>query len=401
LKKRIKIITYGNFPFGGASANFLRNMGTGFNQNNCDVEVLLPKGNYFGKKIEQASRRLDTIKNVRYRFFCFTRHPLFYIGKLIDNLFGPFFLFLYLFYHHLIIDKIDFIIKYNITFSSQLALLIISKSLRIKLINVIPEFYEKPKSGFLSLAKWKNFYFGIRYLAKLSNGLIVLTTYLENYIRKQNQNIPILVHPNIVDPDTFRFPDSKKELKELRIGYSGTPTKKDGILDLLQSFKVVSDSFDNISLLVIGDITNGTSVVPNLIEFCKNLGIENKVDFTGLVPFSKIPELLHSCDILVLARPEGVFAEAGFPTKLGEYFACKIPVVITTVGDINYYFKDTNSVVLVEPGNIKSISNGILDLILNPKKREEIGENGFLWMKENLDYIKVAKKCLEFVINID
>ena len=88
--------------------------------------------------------------------------------------------------------------------------------------------------------------------------------------------------------------------------------------------------------------------------------VENSITFTGLVPFSDVPRLLNSCQILALTRPSGIFAEAGFPTKLGEYFACKKPVLITEVGDMPTYFKNENHVILVEPDNINSIVNKFL-----------------------------------------
>lgn len=398
-KKKIKIITYGNFPYGGAAANFLRDLAVGLSKNNCDVEVLLPKGNYFGKKIEQSVNRTGNVNNVRYRFFCFTRHPVAKIGKVIDNFFGPSFLFFYIIYKYLSGD-IEYILKYNISFSSQILLLIIAKVFKIKLINIIPEFFQKPKSGIINSAKWYNFYFGLQYLVEFSSGIIVLTKYLKNYISKLNGTVPILIQPNLVDPELFKNDTNSSIHNKITIGYSGTPTIKDGILDLLNSFKIVLKSVSDVKLLVIGDITNGKSVIPELIKYCKQIGIENYVDFTGLVPFDRIPSLLNSCDILVLTRPHGVFAEAGFPTKLGEYFSTSKPVVVTKVGDMEHYFSRTNSVVLVEAEDVDDISTGIVSLIRDPARRIELGKAGYIWMSQYLEYIQASKKINDFLSDL-
>lgn len=63
--------------------------------------------------------------------------------------------------------------------------------------------------------------------------------------------------------------------------------------------------------------------------------------------------------------------------------ATKNPLILTKVGDMKDYFKNTDSVILVEPGNIDSIARGIQLLIEDSKLRHQIGENGYKWMVNN------------------
>lgn len=390
LKSKIVLITYGNFPFGGASANLLRNLATGIKKQNYEIEVILPRGNYYGKKIERVAQKVNNIDGVKYRFLVFKRHPVNPIGKVLDNFIGPIAIAIYLVYLK-INSRVDKILKYNITFTSQFLLLFVSMILNIKLINIVSEFYEKPSKKGLGLIKWYNFYYGFKYGLRFNSGSIALTTFLSSEIKKYNKKAAVLVQPNLIDDAYFNLPQNRNK-EFLRIGYSGTPTNKDGIIDLLESFKIVNKQKPNTRLRVIGDLTNGTSLVSSLDARCKKLKIDKAVEFTGLVPHNEVPSLLNECDILVLARPSGIIAQAGFPTKLGEYFACKKPVVITRVGDIDYYFKDKKIVQIVEPENIKDIANGIIALIDDPKKRVKLGQAGYEWMLENLEYKNVAKK---------
>ena len=106
---------------------------------------------------------------------------------------------------------------------------------------------------------------------------------------------------------------------------------------------------------------------------------------------------MKSCQILALTRPSGIFAEAGFPTKLGEYFACKKPVLITKVGDIPNYFKNEKHVILVEPNNIDSIVDGFEKIICNKDLSEKLSSNGYDWMKNNLDLNNVSTKLITFL----
>jgi len=172
--------------------------------------------------------------------------------------------------------------------------------------------------------------------------------------------------PNLIDPERFNFKNVMPFRSGLTtIGYVGTPTRKDGILDLIKSFSIINRLNCDTHLLIIGDITNGNTLLPELKRYAYGLGIpEDTITFKGLTSHVEIPRLLLSCQILALTRPKGVFAEAGFPTKLGEYLATGKPVVVTKVGDIPKYLKDGESAYLVDPDDNKAFAEK-LDLVLS------------------------------------
>jgi len=396
-KKYIKLITFGNFPSGGASANLLKNFVMSISKK-YKVEVLLPRGYYYGNKVGKKISKIGFIDDVKFRHLFFLYHPKNIIGKLVDNFSGVFLLACSIIKYH-INNKIDIIIVYNTNIIRTLSLLFLSKVLKKKFIIILPEFYEKPSGGFLALAKWYNFYFSLRYFVKYADSFIVASFFLKKYLRsKLKSKKEIYVLPNLVDINSFTnidVPPFKKN--KITIGYSGTPTRKDGVVDLINSFAVLNKTYNHLHLLIIGDITNGDSLIPELKRIASDLKVENSITFTGLVPFSDVPRLLNSCQILALTRPSGIFAEAGFPTKLGEYFACKKPVLITEVGDMPTYFKNENHVILVEPDNINSIVNGFEKIINSQDLSKKLIENGYKWMADNLDYNRVSNKLCTFL----
>jgi glycosyltransferase involved in cell wall biosynthesis len=230
-------------------------------------------------------------------------------------------------------------------------------------------------------------------MVRYADTFIVLSSYLKQYlINRLKTSKDILIMPNLTDPKRFEI-DGIMPFKpdKITIGYVGTPTKKDGILDLIKSFGVLNKKYKNTHLLIIGDITNGNSILPDLRKYALEVGIsEECITFTGLQSHKIVPQLLLSCQILALTRPNGIFSEAGFPTKLGEYFACKKPVVITRVGDIPKYFKNEEHIILVEPGNIESIVNGFEVLINRPNLSDKISKESYVWMDQNLNYLNVS-----------
>ena len=397
--KQIVLIT-DNFPYGGASANLLRNFTLCLRNEGNDIEVILPTGASYGKKLDQQNQSVGYFEGIKFTRLGFIYHPKNILGKMIDNTISLFLPLIFL-TKKAFNKKLDVVIVYNITAISFIPYLITKIILKKELILIISEFYQRPLNRFpLATLKWFNFYFGIKYLSKFADKYIVLSQFLEKYLAKKQKNSkPILVMPNLTDSSIFKI-EPKKIFKEnfITIGYVGTPTNKDGVFDLIESFGIINKKFPQTHLLIIGDITNGKTIVPMLEKYSTERGIKKgEITFNGLTSHKEIPSLLLSCQILALTRPNGIFAEAGFPTKLGEYFACKKPVVLTKVGDMKNYFIDKKEVVFAEPENIDSIVTAFEYLIKNPNEGYKIGANGYDWMNDNLNYINQSKKIDNFV----
>lgn len=399
-RKKVVLVT-NNFPYGGASANLLRYFSLALAMQNNDVEVIIPTGGYYGNKIDVNEKRYGKIESVKFRHLGFINHPKNYFGKLLDNILGLILPFFYLLRKTLKKD-LDIIIVYNPFLFSMVFYLTIKFLLRKELLVILPEFYEKPKSKFISLALlfWYSFYFAIKYLVRFADKFIVMSEYLKQYLN--NRLITpkdILIMPNLTDPKRFEMDDIKPfRSNKITIGYIGTPTKKDGVLDLIKGFGILNNTYQNTHLLIIGDITNGNSIIPDLKKYALDNGVkEDSITFTGLQSHIKVPQLLLSCQILALTRPTGIFAEAGFPSKLGEYLSCKKPVLITKVGDIPKYFKNEEHLILVEPENIQSIVDGFEKIITDKNLSEYLCLRGYKWMDENLNYVNQSKRISEFI----
>lgn len=398
--KNVILIT-SHFPYGGASANLLRYFSFCLADHGHLVEVFLPTGAFYGNKLDQHPSRKGVINGIKFQRLGLKNHPKNMVGKLVDNVLGlilPFYFLL----KKCIQKKFDLLVLYSPTATTLIFHLAYRIILRKELLIILPEFYEKPRGSLLStsIIKWYNFYVGIKFFAKYADKYIVLSEYLNNYLKKQGRSSKdILIMPNLTDPSKYicsKIKDFKPN--KITIGYVGTPTKKDGINDLIKSFSVLNKLYPNTHLLIIGDITNGNTIIPQLKEYSEKQGINScDISFTGLTSHSKTPNLLLSCQILALTRPNGISAEAGFPTKLGEYFATKKPVVLTGVGDMKAYLKDKEHVVFAKPENIASIVDSFVYIIKNPERAAKIGENGYRWMNTNLNYKRQGARISDFI----
>jgi glycosyltransferase involved in cell wall biosynthesis len=296
--------------------------------------------------------------------------------------------------------KADVVIVYNTSLSWTLPFLLVKWLTGKELIIILPEFYKKPEKILSAKGlKWINFYAGLKFLSKYADKLITLTTFMKNFMLKQGfEESKILILPNVTDSSYFKA-QVKTTFKEEKttIGYCGTPNYKDGIDDLIKSFGALCKLRNDVHLLIIGDAAFGKSLVPQLKLKVEELNIANQVTFTGLVTGKEVAGYLNACQILALTRPAGIFAEAGFPTKLGEYFACEKPVLVTAVGDIPYYFKNREHALIVQPGNIEEITAGFTELIDNQVLANKLTKNASNWLRENLDFQSLSVKLGNFI----
>jgi len=387
------LITSMNFPDGGAGGTYLNLFCRGLKNNGRSVRVLLLKGHAFGNYVYNGPKRNKTPEGVPYTYLGFKQRPNNKSLKIIDEFVS--FCRLIIFLFSLVgKGKTTRILVYNSDLLFNIPIHFASKIFRFKIIKFVAEIIDRSEfpDSFFGKVKRFGYIFNYKYLNRSANKIIVFSSYLKDeYIRMGFKGNNIIVQPNLTDFD-FWEPDSV-ELK-YKLGYSGAPYLKDGLSDLFMAISLLKGSNLKINLLVIGDATFGESLIPALKAECQKLGIGDNVAYTGLVESSKVKSYLSECRILTITRPSTVQTKAGFPTKLGEYFATKKPVLATNFGDMAKYFTDGRDIVMAECGNPDSIARKILWMLQNEDELESISKRGYERARELLEYNKSVNRII-------
>ena len=202
----------------------------------------------------------------------------------------------------------------------------------------------------------------------------------------------IVVQPNLTD---FNYWGTANTEIKYNLGYSGAPYLKDGLYDLFKAISILKNKNISVTLLVIGDAIFGKSLIPALKVECEKLRILEKVTFTGLVDSSLVKQYLSECRILSITRPSTIQTRAGFPTKLGEYYATKRPVLATNFGDMEKYFTDGQDILMAECGNPESIALKILWMLQNNEELELISIRGYDKANQLFEYKNSVKRIIE------
>ena len=110
--------------------------------------------------------------------------------------------------------------------------------------------------------------------------------------------------------ELFRFSDfngTKKELDDLKeelglkdkfiFAYIGRTAKEKNIEFVIDSFSKINNKDDKARLLIVG----GGPILEDLKKYAEDRKISDKVIFTGLIPWEKIPYYYHLADVFVNA----------------------------------------------------------------------------------------------------
>lgn len=132
-------------------------------------------------------------------------------------------------------------------------------------------------------------------------------------------------------PETFPNPDG-----HFRVLFLGRLIKENGIIDLLEAMKLLTDT--PVKLLIAG---NG-NLEATIRRYVEKAHLEDQVELLGIVSGDDKVALLRSVDLVIRTSYHEVF-----PVAYLEALAHGVPVVATPVGDTEYMAKETGGIELV------------------------------------------------------
>lgn len=266
---------------------------------------------------------------------------------------------------------------------------------RMQSLKVFAECTENPEAAFVPRLRGTTV---SKYLQACSSitGMVVISEGLKNYFISRGCKKDKTFVVNMI-VDTTRFGGLQKQSSESYIAYCGTASNtKDGVDQLIKAYGVAVKRHPDYKLYIIGSTLSKQQSFDNL-ELVKELGIEDKVVFTGIVSSEKIPQLLKNASILALDRPNNLQAQYGFPTKLGEYLLTNNPVVITKVGDIPLFLKDMESALIAQPENPEDFADKLCWAIEHPVEAAVIGCNGRAVAEKQFNYLTETRKIISLI----
>ena len=183
----------------------------------------------------------------------------------------------------------------------------------------------------------------------------------------------VVIHDGI-DTEFFHPPAKSRRQKKIAVGIAGRlEHRRKGQDTFLEAAKLALDVRKDLRFIIAGHEREGISERERpLLDSVHQDGLTENVEFRGLVPREKMPELMQEMDILVLCskQPEGL------GIVLLEAMACERAVISFAEGGPLDVVKDRINGLLVPAQNIRGLAEAILELAGDAKLRTKLGIEG-------------------------
>ena len=146
---------------------------------------------------------------------------------------------------------------------------------------------------------------------------------------------------------------------------------------ILKSFALLNQKGIDFVLTIIGD----GSQLSKLKNLAKDLGIENKINFTGRIPNTALPKLLQQSNIYIsMPITEGVSA------SLFEAMATNCYPIVTDIPGNQSWIKHKENGQLVTVDDYKMLAEELIWAFENNKHRNEAVLKNRIFLEKNADY---------------
>lgn len=128
-----------------------------------------------------------------------------------------------------------------------------------------------------------------------------------------------------------------------------------------------------------GLIIGGHAAEPDLARTqarARELGLDARVTFTGLLPPDRVPELLRTAAVLALPnQASAISTRFTSPLKLFEYMAAGRPIVASDLPSIREVLHDRVDALLVAPGDAQGLAAAIRELLQDRGLARQLAAN--------------------------
>ncbi|MGQ1836900.1 glycosyltransferase [Kocuria turfanensis] len=206
----------------------------------------------------------------------------------------------------------------------------------------------------------------------------------------------VFVTPNGVDPDDFPVVDVDEELKQelgldpsiTVIGYITSVVEYEGIDVLLEAFESLAKHRSDIHCLIVGD----GLVKRRLEKYAQELGIDDRVLFTGRVPHQDVLRYYSLIDIFVVPRRPTTVCHLVTPLKPFEAFSTGRTVVMSDVRALKEIADDSEAALTFEAGNSMELAKVLERLLADEPLRRQLAASGAEWVRAQRSWRSIAER---------
>jgi hypothetical protein len=297
-------------------------------------------------------------------------------------------------------NRFDIIIIYGGYSIYMVPLIFFKPFFKYKLVFDSVEIYHNQSilKTFFSPNTW-NHIFGYNFFIRFFDGAICISSYLQK--KHSSQGLKTVVIPpiflNELKEIKYGIKFFNKSEKKIKILYYGFPGKKDLLNNLVKVFlfnKLLVEKFEVIIIGLNYDQFKEYCNENEIFKFPENFTIKGKLDL------NEVYQELTNTDFSFLQRPYTLTTKAGFPSKIVESLAFKIPLILNLTSDMDIYEIEKCSVVCKDD-SVESLENALKFItIITEQEKIKLKDNCKNIYERYFSTIANLEKIKIFIENI-
>ncbi|MGO8927563.1 MAG: glycosyltransferase [Limisphaerales bacterium] len=258
--------------------------------------------------------------------------------------------------------------------------------------DITPEFYCSKfgvplGSGPMTLLKRME-----RLSARVAHHVIISNhLWLERYAARTCASGKCSVFINNVDARLFRPRPRARNDGKLLILFPGGLQWHQGLDIAIQAFAKVRHELPHAEFHIYGE--GGQKA--KLVALARDLGLDGQVRLFKPVPLCQIADIMANADLGVVPKRADSFGNEAYSTKIMEFMAVGVPLVVSNTKIDRYYFDDS-IVRFFDSGNADALATAMLEVLQDQKLRRRLVERGSeyaarnCWESRKPDYLHLV-----------
>jgi glycosyltransferase involved in cell wall biosynthesis len=178
---------------------------------------------------------------------------------------------------------------------------------------------------------------------------------------------------------------------------AGRLIEKKGLPVTLRAFSTFLKQHPHATLKIAGE----GPLLPELQNFARELGVTNRVSFTGFVSQEQLREIYYGSHIFLHPSQTGLDGnQEGIPNSMLEAMATGLPVFATKHGGIPEAIENGVSGVLVPERDDEALAQALLNAAQDPDFLSRIGHAGAEAVQKNFDLSTQAQRLEEIYLDL-
>ena len=175
--------------------------------------------------------------------------------------------------------------------------------------------------------------------------------------------------------------------------YPGSLNWHQGLDVAIRAFAKISKKAPQAEFHIYGD---GPATI-QLMELIKELGVESQISMHAGCPLQEIPRIMESTDLGIVPKRKDNFGNEAFSTKILEFMAMSVPVIVSDTMIDQYYFNDS-VVKFFRSGDDNDLARCMLEMIEKSEARKlqiEIANRfvaAFDWSVRQHEYLELVDR---------